>query len=245
MFGDVAEKRIQVSGVQPHRPITGYVSYHWSQLSSEIRQVWTHLASRAPCGPWKIASLPIFLAHTSSVHQIAWLGHWADLRSDPGEMEGAATLSLIWQLCSSLQSPVLQYLYFLAQIPIAMSPLSNNSLFLEYAKNPLPDFHQKGLMVSLSTDDPMQFHYTKVQRELITSYCLSAGAGGRPSFFREACSICRGSSVLGHLWDSPCSRTGSAGRSCCPLTQPVAAGAPDGGVRHRCPGLQAQHLRHV
>lgn len=60
------------------------------------------------------------------------------------------------------QSPVLQYLYFLAQIPIAMSPLSNNSLFLEYAKNPLLEFHKKGLVVSLSTDDPMQFHYTKV-----------------------------------------------------------------------------------
>lgn len=72
---------------------------------------------------------------------------------------------------------MLQYLYFLAQIPIAMSPLSNNSLFLEYAKNPLPDFHQKGLMVSLSTDDPMQFHYTKVQRELVTSCCLTTGAG--------------------------------------------------------------------
>jgi len=43
-----------------------------------------------------------------------------------------------------------------------MSPLSNNSLFLEYNKNPLLEFHQKGLMVSLSTDDPMQFHYTKV-----------------------------------------------------------------------------------
>lgn len=80
-------------------------------------------------------------------------------------MEGAAALSLTWYLCLSLQSPVLQYLYFLAQIPIAMSPLSNNSLFLEYAKNPLLDFHQKGLMVSLSTDDPMQFHYTKVQCE--------------------------------------------------------------------------------
>lgn len=117
--------------------------------------------------------MPIsFLAHVSSVHQISWLGHWADLRTDSGEVKGAATLSLTWQLCSSLQSPVLQYLYFLAQIPIAMSPLSNNSLFLEYAKNPLPDFHQKGLMVSLSTDDPMQFHYTKVQCELITSSCL-------------------------------------------------------------------------
>lgn len=60
------------------------------------------------------------------------------------------------------QSPVLQYLYYLAQVPIAMSPLSNNSLFLEYSKNPLKEFLQKGLCVSLSTDDPMQFHYTKV-----------------------------------------------------------------------------------
>lgn len=67
------------------------------------------------------------------------------------------------------QSPVLQYLYFLAQIPIAMSPLSNNSLFLEYAKNPLLEFHKKGLVVSLSTDDPMQFHYTKVSYTKRTS----------------------------------------------------------------------------
>uniref|UniRef100_A0A8C5G923 AMP deaminase n=1 Tax=Gouania willdenowi TaxID=441366 RepID=A0A8C5G923_GOUWI len=61
------------------------------------------------------------------------------------------------------QSPVLQYLYYLAQVPIAMSPLSNNSLFLQYSKNPLREFLQKGLCVSLSTDDPMQFHYTKVR----------------------------------------------------------------------------------
>uniref|UniRef100_A0A673J7N7 AMP deaminase n=1 Tax=Sinocyclocheilus rhinocerous TaxID=307959 RepID=A0A673J7N7_9TELE len=59
------------------------------------------------------------------------------------------------------KSPVLQYLYYLAQVPIAMSPLSNNSLFLEYSKNPLREFLHKGLCVSLSTDDPMQFHYTK------------------------------------------------------------------------------------
>uniref|UniRef100_A0A4W5PWR5 AMP deaminase n=1 Tax=Hucho hucho TaxID=62062 RepID=A0A4W5PWR5_9TELE len=60
------------------------------------------------------------------------------------------------------KSPVLQYLYYLAQVPIAMSPLSNNSLFLEYSKNPLREFLHKGLCVSLSTDDPMQFHYTKL-----------------------------------------------------------------------------------
>ncbi|MGH0167571.1 UNVERIFIED_CONTAM: hypothetical protein FKN15_052702 [Acipenser sinensis] len=74
------------------------------------------------------------------------------------------------------KSPVLQYLYFLAQIPIAMSPLSNNSLFLEYAKSPLREFHQKGLIISLSTDDPMQFHYTKVRHGGALAY-WSTGIG--------------------------------------------------------------------
>ncbi|XP_015740668.1 AMP deaminase 1 isoform X2 [Coturnix japonica] len=81
------------------------------------------------------------------------------------------------------KSPVLQYLYFLAQIPIAMSPLSNNSLFLEYAKNPLLDFHQKGLMVSLSTDDPMQFHYTK--EALMEEYAIAAQV-----FKLSTCDMC-------------------------------------------------------
>ena len=56
----------------------------------------------------------------------------------------------------------MQYLYYLAQVGIAMSPLSNNSLFLEYHRNPLPVYHARGLLVSLSTDDPLQFHFTKV-----------------------------------------------------------------------------------
>lgn len=61
------------------------------------------------------------------------------------------------------QAPVLQYLYYLAQIGIAMSPLSNNSLFLSYHRNPLPEYLSRGLIVSLSTDDPLQFHFTKVR----------------------------------------------------------------------------------
>lgn len=75
----------------------------------------------------------------------------------------------------SIQSPVLQYLYYLAQVPIAMSPLSNNSLFLEYSKNPLREFLQKGLCVSLSTDDPLQFHYTKVRESsLLGMMCMES-----------------------------------------------------------------------
>ena len=43
-----------------------------------------------------------------------------------------------------------------------MSPLSNNALFLTYERNPLPEYFRTGLNVSLSTDDPLQFHFTKV-----------------------------------------------------------------------------------
>eukprot|EP00668_Euglena_longa_P013849 GGOE01017797.1.p1 GENE.GGOE01017797.1~~GGOE01017797.1.p1 ORF type:complete len:1399 (-),score=483.25 GGOE01017797.1:145-4296(-) len=69
-------------------------------------------------------------------------------------------------------SPPLQYLCFLAQIPIAMSPLSNNSLFLDIHSNPFPSFFSKGLNVSLSTDDPLQFHNT--QEPLVEEYSIAS-----------------------------------------------------------------------
>ncbi|KAI5119039.1 hypothetical protein M0805_005905 [Coniferiporia weirii] len=68
--------------------------------------------------------------------------------------------------------PALQYLFYLKQIGIAMSPLSNNSLFLTYERNPLPDFFSVGLNVSLSTDDPLQFHFTK--EPLLEEYSVAA-----------------------------------------------------------------------
>ncbi|CAB0004305.1 unnamed protein product [Nesidiocoris tenuis] len=68
--------------------------------------------------------------------------------------------------------PVLQYLYYLSQIGIAMSPLSNNSLFLNYHRNPLPEYLARGLCVSLSTDDPLQFHFTK--EPLMEEYSIAA-----------------------------------------------------------------------
>lgn len=68
--------------------------------------------------------------------------------------------------------PFVQYLYYLDQIGIAMSPLSNNALFLTYDKNPFPAYFKKGLNVSLSTDDPLQFSYTK--EPLIEEYSVAA-----------------------------------------------------------------------
>lgn len=68
--------------------------------------------------------------------------------------------------------PFMQYLYYLDQIGLAMSPLSNNALFLTYDKNPFYNFFKKGLNVSLSTDDPLQFSYTK--EPLIEEYSVAA-----------------------------------------------------------------------
>lgn len=59
------------------------------------------------------------------------------------------------------KAPVLQYLFYLKQIGIAMSPLCNNGLFLTHDRNPFPNFFNTGLNVSLSTDSPLHFHFTK------------------------------------------------------------------------------------
>ncbi|KAJ1936062.1 AMP deaminase, partial [Linderina macrospora] len=68
--------------------------------------------------------------------------------------------------------PVLQYLYYLQQIGLAMSPLSNNALFLVYERNPFNTYFQRGLNVALSTDDPLQFHFTK--EPLMEEYSVAA-----------------------------------------------------------------------
>ena len=74
------------------------------------------------------------------------------------------TIAVVPASCKSFQVPTLQYMYYLAQVGVAMSPLSNNQLFLDYHRNPLPAYFARGLLVSLSTDDPLQFHFTKVGR---------------------------------------------------------------------------------
>ncbi|KAI9203015.1 putative AMP deaminase Amd1 [Polychytrium aggregatum] len=92
--------------------------------------------------------------------------------------------------------PALQYLYYLDQIGIAMSPLSNNALFLTYERNPFMSFFQRGLNVSLSTDDPLQFHYTK--EPLIEEYSVAAQIWKLSS--TDMCEIAR-NSVLQSGWE--------------------------------------------
>ncbi|XP_021685397.2 AMP deaminase isoform X2 [Hevea brasiliensis] len=96
-----------------------------------------------------------------------------------GEAGDIDHLAAAFLLCHNIshginlrKSPVLQYLYYLAQIGLAMSPLSNNSLFLDYHRNPFPMFFQRGLNVSLSTDDPLQIHLTR--EPLVEEYSIAA-----------------------------------------------------------------------
>lgn len=97
--------------------------------------------------------------------------------------------------------PALQYLYYLAQIGIAMSPLSNNALFLTYERNPLPQFFQRGLNVSISTDDPLQFHFTK--EPLIEEYSVAAQIWKLSS--TDMCELAR-NSVLQCGWEDKVKR---------------------------------------
>ncbi|PPQ82299.1 hypothetical protein CVT26_013962 [Gymnopilus dilepis] len=58
--------------------------------------------------------------------------------------------------------PALQYLFYLKQIGIAMSPLSNNALFLTYERNPLPDFFKTGLNEPLLEEYSVAAHIYKL-----------------------------------------------------------------------------------
>ena len=86
----------------------------------------------------------------------------------------------------------MEYLYYLTQIGISMSPMSNNALFLPYrpvfdqfwlfsewflsnsekSKSPFKEFFQRGQNIALSTDDPLQFHLTK--EPLIEEYSVAS-----------------------------------------------------------------------
>lgn len=86
-------------------------------------------------------------------------------------------------------APALQYLYYLSQIGISMSPLSNNLLFLEYEKNPFPRFFARGLNVTLSTDDPLMIHVTK--EPLVEEYSVASQVWKLSSV--DTCEIARNS----------------------------------------------------
>jgi AMP deaminase len=87
--------------------------------------------------------------------------------------------------------PTLEYIYYLMQIGLAVSPLSNNALFLHYLKNPFPGMFRRGLNVSLSTDDPLMFHQTR--EPLVEEYSIAAKVWGFST--NDLCEIARNSAL--------------------------------------------------
>merc|ERR1711879_233865 len=57
-------------------------------------------------------------------------------------------------------APVLEYLYYLAQVSVSMSPIANTTHLKDCRDNPFVTYFRRGLRVSLSTDDPLMFHVT-------------------------------------------------------------------------------------
>ncbi|DBA77340.1 TPA: hypothetical protein ACH3X2_000858 [Trebouxia sp. C0005] len=100
-------------------------------------------------------------------------------RPHAGEAGDTDHLVSAFMLCENIahginlrKSPCMQYLYYMKQVGLCMSPLSNNSLFLDYHRNPFPTFFARGMNVSLSTDDPLQIHLTK--EPLVEEYSVAA-----------------------------------------------------------------------
>jgi AMP deaminase len=86
-------------------------------------------------------------------------------RPHAGETGDPMHLAATYMLCPSINHGIcldmqvsLQYLYYLDQVGLSISPLSNNFLFRKIATNPFPKFFRRGLNVTISTDDPLLFH---------------------------------------------------------------------------------------
>lgn len=86
-------------------------------------------------------------------------------RPHAGETGDPMHLATTYMLCPSINHGInlhnqvsLQYLYYLDQVGLSISPLSNNFLFRKMATNPFPKFFRRGLNCTLSTDDPLLFH---------------------------------------------------------------------------------------
>jgi len=86
-------------------------------------------------------------------------------RPHAGETGDPMHLACTYMLCESINHGInldmqvsLQYLYYLDQIGLSISPLSNNFLFRKIVDSPFKKFFRRGLNVTLSTDDPLLFH---------------------------------------------------------------------------------------
>ena len=121
-----------------------------------------------------------------------------ELRPHCGEAGNVLHLAVSYLLSQGVShgirlgdQPALQYLYYIDQIGIAVSPISNNFLFLRFADSPFFKFFKRGLNVSLSTDDPLLFHMS--DDPLLEEYAVARQVWNLS--VPDVCEICRNSVI--------------------------------------------------
>jgi AMP deaminase len=124
---------------------------------------WT-MANKNPAYWWQLYFIWANLQVLNRLRTARGLNTFS-FRPHAGETGDPMHLAATYILCDSINHGIqldmtvsLQYLYYLDQIGLSISPLSNNFLFRKIAENPFPKFFRRGLNVTLSTDDPLLFH---------------------------------------------------------------------------------------
>jgi len=123
---------------------------------------WTDDKNPAYC--WQLYYLWANLEVLNSLRKAKNLNTFA-FRPHAGETGDVMHLASTYMLSKSINHGInldrqvsLQYLYYLDQVGLSISPLSNNFLFRKISSNPFPKLFKRGLNVTLSTDDPLLFH---------------------------------------------------------------------------------------
>jgi AMP deaminase len=124
--------------------------------------LWT--TPKNPAYWWQLYFLWANLEVLNSLRRARGLNTIA-FRPHAGETGNPMNLACTYMLCESIAHGInldmqvsLQYLYYLDQVGLSTSPLSNNFLFRKMADSPFLKFFRRGLNITLSTDDPLLFH---------------------------------------------------------------------------------------
>jgi len=124
--------------------------------------LWT--TPKNPAYWWQLYFLWANLEVLNSLRKARGLNTIA-FRPHAGETGNPLNLACTYMLSESIAHGInldvqvsLQYLYYLDQVGLSCSPLSNNFLFRKIADSPFVKFFRRGLNITLSTDDPLLFH---------------------------------------------------------------------------------------
>jgi len=97
-----------------------------------------------------------------------------------------------------VDNAVLEYLFYLAEVGIAMSPLASDILTVPLLENPFHRFFKRGLKVSLASNNPMMVHLTDYP--LMEEYALAARIWKLSA--ADLCEVAR-NSVLHSCFEEP------------------------------------------